>query len=620
MQRSIRFSQFRNLGLEKDDYLMLNGDFRKGKMGNLVILIGPNNSGKSNVLDGIAKTCSGEELTSRDVTNLYFDDEHRNPSLGLVYRDDKYTFELKREKGKTFEWSVVSGEVPLNKPTPDVIKKEILEIRPFLYSYIGLVPGKIDNLIANINANNISDDDLYAEAMASMRFIYDNYKNNTFRDANGVRLTVWDYLINKKTQIAAHYQEILSGKSLFIQNYLTKETGLKNITPRCILYKEMPIKNSELSTSNVNDLESNKFFKALFKAMNVDVKSVMNAYTQFYQTNNVQFLIKIQRDLNKKLDKICQKFNDLYFASQDQYKFDLVFESGRVLFGMARGKDEDPIILEYQSTGFRWFFNLFFNFLATDKLEPGDIVIMDEPATNLHVQGQRELRSFIKNYAIENDVLFIIATHSPFLVDIDHYDELRVISTENNRSKIQNRFTAVNLDDPDSLLPIKESLTIQQNVLYDLDTEVYFVEGITDYNYLTMFKKLLEIKNIAFLPFNGVGNNSAQTKQILAKLLGVKFHKRSLLVDADKAGQDMYKQAQNTAFDSVHSLSEIKVTDTRPAMMVEDLFSTEDKKKFSAISDKNSNGTSVMKDHCKLSDFSESTVKHFKELFKLLQE
>ena len=55
MQRLIRFSKYRNIGLEKDDYLLLNGDFQKGKMGNLVIVIGPNNSGKSNVLQGIIK-------------------------------------------------------------------------------------------------------------------------------------------------------------------------------------------------------------------------------------------------------------------------------------------------------------------------------------------------------------------------------------------------------------------------------------------------------------------------------------------------------------------------------------------------------------------------------------
>ena len=619
MQRSIRFSQFRNLGLEKDDYLVLNGDFQKGKMGNLVILIGPNNSGKSNVLDGVIKACSGSELSSRDITNLYFDQEHRKPSVGLVYRDDNYTFELRREINKTFDWRVINGSTLLVKPSVETMKKELVEMYDYLVASFGFSFRKIENTYNYIKNKTISDNELYDAVMESLRILYESYGKETVRIANGTNKLIWSLLVDNY-EIVSYYNELAGNKGQFIREYLDKQAGLKNPTPKCIVYKESPISNSDLVVSNINDLQNYRFFKSLFKAMGIDSLSVQNAYNQFNQTNNISVLKKLQKETSKKLEKICKRFNDLYFASCDQYKFTLEFESSKVLFGMARGKDEEPITLEYQSTGFRWFFNLFFNFLATDKLEPGDIVIMDEPATNLHVQGQRELRSFIKEYAIENDVLFIVATHSPFLVDVDHYDELTVISTENNRSKIQNRFTAVNLDDPDSLLPIKESLTIQQNVLYDLDTEVYFVEGITDYNYLTMFKKLLNVKNIAFLPFNGVGKNSAQTKQILSRLLEVKFHKRSLLVDADKAGQDMFNQAQNSAFDSVHSLSEIKIGENKKAMMVEDLFSAQDKKKYPAISDKNSNGTSVMKDHCKLSDFSDTTVNHFKELFKILQD
>ena len=134
-----------------------------------------------------------------------------------------------------------------------------------------------------------------------------------------------------------------------------------------------------------------------------------------------------------------------------------------------------------------------------------------------------------------------------------------------------------------------------------------------------MFKKLLGEKDIAFLPFNGVGNNSAKTTEILKKLINIKFHKRCLLVDADKAGKDMEKQAKDSDLNPVVSISSIKVGE-KSAMMIEDLFSAEDKKQYPAISSKNSYGTSEMKDRCKLSDFSKSTIDNFKELFRLLKE
>lgn len=613
MQRLIRFSKFRNIGLDTDEYLLLNGDFQKGKMGNLIILIGPNNSGKSNVLQGITKAVQDSLIDNRDVTDLSFDDKMRVPSLGLVYRDEKVTIELERKYQHNSTWRVVSGDLEPQKLTTKEIENALEEIEASFRTYNATFEDAT-KLLKTISSKKLSREEIAEKASKLVGTFY-NLSRNTFPYQNA-----WNLCKRQGNLLVAYYDQDKGNKIPQMQAYLDKKYGIKNIVPRCIVYKEKQISSRDLFVNNPNELVNSMFFTSLLKALSIDVKTIQNTYDQYNQNGNIQYLRKLEKDLQKKVDRINNKFNTLYFANTDQYKFTLVFESNRISFGMAKGKDENPINLEYQSTGFRWFFNLFFNFLNNNGLNPGDIIIMDEPATNLHVQGQHELRDFIKQFGIENDVLFVLATHSPFLLDVDHYDELRVINAENNRCKIDNRFSTVSIDDSDSLLPIKESLTIKQNVLYDLDTEVYFVEGITDYNYLTMFKKLLKIENIAFLPFNGVGTNSAQTKMILQRLLKVKFHRRSLLVDADKAGLDMYKQALESGFDSIHKMDEVKLSETKNAMMVEDLFSPEDKKKFHSIMSKNSDGTSVMKDHCKLSDFSKATIEHFKELFKILQE
>ena len=156
-------------------------------------------------------------------------------------------------------------------------------------------------------------------------------------------------------------------------------------------------------------------------------------------------------------------FNKLYFIEDATYAFKIDLESEKIFFSLFRG--EQTISLDYQSTGFRWFFNLFFNLLNSTDLNPGDIIIMDEPATHLHVQGQKELRVFLKDFAIKNDITIVIATHSPFLIDLDYLDELRVIVNKENISSIENNFAAVNENDPDSLLPIKESLTVENHIL-----------------------------------------------------------------------------------------------------------------------------------------------------------
>ncbi|MBQ5580420.1 MAG: hypothetical protein IIT43_04085, partial [Clostridia bacterium] len=43
-----------------------------------------------------------------------------------------------------------------------------------------------------------------------------------------------------------------------------------------------------------------------------------------------------------------------------------------------------------------------------------------------------------------NDITIVIATHSPFLIDLDYLDELRVIVNKENISSIENNFAVVN--------------------------------------------------------------------------------------------------------------------------------------------------------------------------------
>lgn len=57
MERRLQISSFRNIGFENGkpshEGLILNHTLTKGSIGDLVILIGANNSGKSNVLDAL---------------------------------------------------------------------------------------------------------------------------------------------------------------------------------------------------------------------------------------------------------------------------------------------------------------------------------------------------------------------------------------------------------------------------------------------------------------------------------------------------------------------------------------------------------------------------------------
>lgn len=611
-KRYFEFNNFRNLGLEGNTHnkIVINNSLEKGKLGNLVILIGANNSGKSNVLDGILEY-GNNQLNNRDVTTLSFNESDRKPSISLVYEDDDAHIEKILDfEGKQFKNTKISKDTNEN----DIISKDIaVNSLQNIVNYARQYLGSNNEFESGFN-------ELLNEVIVDGAFnVHHKIKFNNWS------IKVKSY-IGRNSWYRNLYNVIESSElTKIIKNSESKEDAYIQKTydfkfePNIIKYQEKQISSNEMNCS-IDSLEGNLFFKSVFKAIGIDISEIINGYKQYEQFKNPASLNKLRKMTDKKIEKLNEQFNKLYFAESDEYKFTIDISSNNIGFGMARGEGEDPIMIEMQSTGFRWFFNLYFNFICSNELKPGDIIIMDEPATNLHPEGQKELRSFIKKFAIENDLTFIIATHSPFLIDPDNYDELRLVSMLNNRSSIDNLFSAVNIEDPDSLLPIKDALTIKQNVLYDMDTEVVWVEGITDYNYLTMFKKFLNIKNISFIPYNGNGKNDDDMKQILKKLIDIKFFKCGILVDSDKSGKIMAKLCQETKFkDRIYQISDVNSN----LIEIEDLFSQEDKNKYESLNKKSelfkkSYYSSMMKTTTSIDDYSEETINNFKKLFEVI--
>ena len=85
-KRVFKIKNFRNIGFQHEEKLLLNTSLDKNQLGELIILIGPNNSGKSNVLSSIQKFGT-RNLTENDFTNFSFNKNDRKVELTLSIRD-----------------------------------------------------------------------------------------------------------------------------------------------------------------------------------------------------------------------------------------------------------------------------------------------------------------------------------------------------------------------------------------------------------------------------------------------------------------------------------------------------------------------------------------------------
>lgn len=261
-----------------------------------------------------------------------------------------------------------------------------------------------------------------------------------------------------------------------------------------------------------------------------------------------------------------------------------------------------PLVLSKQSTGFQWAFNFMFGFLynvgSNFSFNKNIIYVMDEPATNLSVPGRREFRKFLKEYAHKNHVTFVLATHDPFLVDTDHLDEIRIVEKETKGSAINNHFNYPlnNVQrDSDALDKIKRSLGVGQHVFHNPQKHrIIFVEGITDYCYLSAFKLYFNEREckkrlipFTFLPISGLKNKSNDMKETIQKLC--ELDNRPIILIDDDRKDDADQQATSERFKeeneemgnpiTILQLSDCKKCDKK-FKQIEDLFSEHDKKEY----------------------------------------
>lgn len=619
MERSLRIESYRNIGFKDEkshrERLVINNSLKKGELGDLVILIGANNSGKSNVLSAL-ETFGKGQLQERDVTDLYMEEECRKPVLTLFARsqnnEDEFSYKKTYQQNDEVLYPETEEKDELKFITIENFLQSLQDVAYIERNFLGGSQLQVffDSYSERIESKQFDNQDLN-NAINEVFSLFDALQRKgvgrTFlQQARNTEL-VKEYN-NSRNKEHKDYKTILNEKYSFNYGY--------NFIPSVISYENEEITNNSLIT-NFNNISNSNFFASVLHAINIDISTIKNAYDTFFKQKNKGVLSQLENKINKKLSSVSAKFNKLYFIEDATYAFKIDLESEKIFFSLFRG--EQTISLDYQSTGFRWFFNLFFNLLNSTDLNPGDIIIMDEPATHLHVQGQKELRVFLKAFAIKNDITIVIATHSPFLIDLDYLDELRVIVNKENISSIENNFAAVNANDPDSLLPIKESLTVENHILVNPEEKVVFVEGITDYNYLTAFKKLFGKTNITFLPINGVGKTKEDCEKISQRLMKIRKKDPILLVDNDKAGNCMKDVNKENKDFTILSLNQADSS----FKTIESLFDPEDLKKFSLVDSegkKHASTSTVFKNQVlkNADEISKTTKQNFEKLFDLI--
>jgi len=205
--------------------------------------------------------------------------------------------------------------------------------------------------------------------------------------------------------------------------------------------------------------------------------------------------------------------------------------------------------LDQRSEGFQWLVSFFVVFFAeAAEKHKNAILLLDEPGLHLHGLKQRDFRETISRLAAKNQTLY--TTHSPFLVGPDELDIVRVVDMTDRKvgTKVHDTLSS---GDPAALLPLQEALGYDLAQSLFSQTRNLILEGLTDYWYVEAVAQLLRDAGEANLDerIALVFANSAGKVVYYATILHAHKLKVAALLDSDTAG-DQAGSSPNSAVNS----------------------------------------------------------------------
>ena len=200
------------------------------------------------------------------------------------------------------------------------------------------------------------------------------------------------------------------------------------------------------------------------------------------------------------------------------------------------------------SEGFQWYFGFYTNFGAATKAEyKNAILLLDDPGVYLHPSGQKSLVELFEKY-LEDNVTTIYSTHLPFLVPRQRLHRMRLIEkSEEGRSQVSEKFW--HISDKDVLYPLRAALGVDLADSLYAGARTLIAEGPSDrillHGMLREFSKrglrpIQDLDNIEVL--SGKGATRAKDHAILLQIERLSY---VVVLDNDDEGRKAKEDAVN---------------------------------------------------------------------------
>jgi predicted ATPase len=448
----------------------------------ITILVGMNESGKTSILEALAK-CN------------YFEDDE---SFKL-----NQTHDYPRKQLKTLS---KSGDDPVAVVLEYVINDELAKA---IQADIG-VP--MSSRIFSVTKKYGGGTNWSVNGVTTVQFVAEKFKTLKIKDkalADNLSkvdsITAFEAFIQTMSEddsattieaikpLRKYFENKNNWHSGTINEYIMRHHLSPNL-PKFMYYDDYYMLPSRVSLNNIETVEysdpSTKTAKALLELADIDMAKLMTA------DNFEDFIAELeatQAIISDELFKYwtTNKNLEILFQIDKRETTDARGNTNiveRILDIRVKNRRSGVSLpLGNRSKGFNWFFSFLVWFKRIqDTKNRTYILLLDEPGLNLHAKAQNDLLKFLTDLSAEYQIIY--TTHSPFMIETNKLNHVRTVVEKDDGTHISE---SVQEKDPNTLFPLQAALG------YDLAQNLFvarknlIVEGIADLVYLNLISGIL---------------------------------------------------------------------------------------------------------------------------------
>lgn len=591
---SCKINNYKSIGEEKN----------KIYLNDLTIILGKNESGKSNIVEAI----SGVDIVG--------------------YTNEKYFYNKNRKNNKA-----ISVELIFKTTETDI---EVSKYK--------------QNIVVNIESEDVCKIDKdFGEYILNKKEIKEQYynlmsflENEKLPISQPDNVKIYRKIIEKLNKINEEIFILPVGTNAFFKRL--EQTGNEKLVEFCELLKELENKleniycdfprflflTSETLKSTYSIMEydkeiEGKEYSILYQFLDL-VKINPNELKSVMESKDNSYIMNKQIEYNGLIkENFAKKFNAFY--SQEIIEMQIMISFNCLNFLIKT----NGVYLDYseRSNGLKWYTNIFIQLLFNSKSKfSNNIILLDEPGVFLHPLAQKELASLLNDLSSKGNQI-IYTTHSPFMVNYNEFHNIRAIEKDDNGfSLIHNKITEFprkSKTKTETITPLINAIGYNMSLALgpNYSNKNIIVEGITDYFYLNSY-----ILQKGITDYNIIASVGANNIPAISSILygwGCDF---VVLLDQDTKGRSVYDKIKDTHQPYIDKVvfADSKMYDKTQKFEIEDILDDDDKKSLGITSkDYKSNKYyyamacyELIKNNEYI--FNDNTMNQFEELFKTINK